>query len=186
MISIAALWLPIVLSAVAVFVVSSVVHMVFTYHRSDYHPLPGEAEILAAMRAQGVTPGLYNFPHCAEMKEMGSPEMLAKYEEGPVGLLTVMPSRPPAMGKYLAQWFVFCLVVGLFVAYLAGRTLAAGADPMHVFRVTATIAFLAYGVGELVDPIWKGAPWGATLKSVFDGLLYALATGAVFAWLWPA
>jgi hypothetical protein len=186
MISIVSLWLPIVLSAVAVFVVSSIVHMVLKYHQSDYRELPGEAEVLAAMREQGVDPGLYTFPHCAAMKEMGSPEMLAKYETGPVGILTVMPSGPPAMGKYLSQWLVFCLLVGVFVAYLASRTLVAGADPMHVFRVTATTAFMAYGMGELVGPIWKGATWGATLKSVFDGLLYGLATGAVFAWLWPA
>jgi len=26
------------------------------------------------------------------------------------------------MGKYLGQWFVYCLVVGFFVAYLTGRT----------------------------------------------------------------
>ena len=44
---------------------------------------------------------------------------------------------------------------------------------------------MAYGVGPLVDSIWKGQPWSATLKSVFDGLLYALVTAGVFGWLWP-
>lgn len=90
------------------------------------------------------------------------------------------------MGKYLGQWFLFCLLVSVFVAYLAGRTVAPGAETLHVFRVTSTMAFMAYGLGELVDSIWKGAPWGPTMKSVFDGFPYALATGAAFAALWPA
>jgi hypothetical protein len=186
MIPIVSLWLPILLSAIAVFVVSSLIHMVFTYHRSDFRPLPEEAEVLAALREHGVTPGQYHFPHASTPKEMGTPEMMAKYEQGPVGLMTIMPSRPPAMPKALTQWFVFCLLVGVFVAYLAGRTVSAGADAMQVFRVTSTMAFMTYGLSELIDSIWEGAPWGSTLKSVFDGLLYALSTGGVFAWLWPA
>ena len=185
MIPILSLWLPILLAAVAVFVVSSIVHMVFTYHRKDFAPIPGEAEVMEAMRRQGLAPGQYVFPHCPTMKEMGSPEMLAKYEKGPVGILSVFPSGPPRMGRSLGLWFGFCLVVGVFVAYLAGRYVAPGTEFSEVLRFTATVAFMAFGVGELVDPIWKGGRWVSTTKSVFDGLLYSLTTGAVFAWLWP-
>jgi hypothetical protein len=184
-VSILALWLPIVVSAVLVFVVSSLVHMVFTYHRSDYRKLPNEAATLGALRGAGLAPGSYHFPHAPSMKEAGSPEMIAKFKEGPVGILTVIPSGPPAMPKLLGLWFVYCLVVGIFVAYLAGRTLAPGPPYLAVFRFAGTVAFMAYGVGPLVDSIWKGQRWGVTWKHVFDGLLYALVTAGAFGWLWP-
>lgn len=185
MIPILSLWLPIVLSAVAVFLVSSLVHMVLKYHQKDYSALPGEPEVLEAMRRQKVPPGQYSFPHCASMKEMGSPEMVAKYEKGPVGLLTVLPDGPPAMGKALGLWFAFCLAVGVFVAYLAGRFVAPGMEYLEVFRFTGTVAFMAYGVGEITNSIWRGQRWSTTWKSLFDGLLYSLVTAGCFAWLWP-
>ncbi|HEX5758700.1 MAG TPA: hypothetical protein VF121_05860 [Thermoanaerobaculia bacterium] len=186
MIPILELWLPIVVSAVLVFVVSSLLHTLLTYHRRTYKPLPNETETLEALRRAGLTPGFYFFPYAAGSKEMGSPEMQEKYRQGPVGSLTVMPNGPPAMGKHLALWLGFLLLVGIFVAYLAGRTLAPGTEYLEVFRLAGTTAFLAYGVGQLVDSIWKGMPWRNTLIAVADGLVYSLLTAGVFGWLWPA
>jgi hypothetical protein len=184
MVSIPALWLPILVAAVLVFVVSSLVHMVLGYHRSDYRKLPNEDEVTAVLRGASLSPGLYHFPHCSH-KEMGTPEMIAKFKRGPVGLLTVMPSAAPAMPKFLGQWFGYCLLVSVFVAYLAGRTLAPGTPYLEVFRVAGTGAFLAYGLSEIVGSIWRGQLWGVTLKNLFDGLLYALVTAGAFGWLWP-
>lgn len=186
MVPISSLWLPILASAVFVFLVSSVLHMVLKYHNTDYRQLPKEGELLAAMRGAGVSPGLYHFPYCASPKEMGTDEMVEKFKQGPVGLLTVMPSGPMAMGKYLVQWFVYSVLVSVFVAYLAGRTLGPGAEYLMVFRVAGTAGFMTYGLSCLVDSIWKGAPWGATFKGVFDGLLYGLVTAGAFGWLWPS
>lgn len=186
MVSLTALWLPIVVAAVIVFVASALSHMVLKLHKNDYSQLPAEADVLAAMRQAGVGVGNYHFPYCADMKEMGSPEMLKKLGEGPVGLMHVFPSGPPAMGKYLVRWFVFCLVVGVFAAYLAGRTLAPGTDYLAVFQVAGTAAFLAYGLGELVNWIWRGQSAGTTVKAMVEGLVYGLLTGGVFGWLWPA
>ena len=45
MLTLASLWLPIVLAAVAVFVVSSLIHMVFRWHASDYRKLSNEDEV---------------------------------------------------------------------------------------------------------------------------------------------
>jgi hypothetical protein len=185
MVPILSLWLPIVVAAVLVFAVSSIVHMALTYHRSDYRQLPKEDEVRAALRAAGLAPGQYHFPYCASTKEMSSPAMLDKYREGPVGMLTVMPSGAPPMGKLLGLWFAFSLVVGVFVAYLAGRTLPAGTEYLQVFRVAGTTAFMAYGVAQLADSIWHGQSWGTTVKMIFDGLLYALVTAGAFGWLWP-
>lgn len=179
-----ALWLPIVLSAVIVFVASSIIHMVLGYHRSDYKRLPDEDKISAVLRAANLPRGLYHFPFCTH-KEMNSPEMQEKYKQGPVGFMTIYGAGRPPMGKFLGQWFGFCLVISIFVAYLAGRTLAPGTDYLHVFRVAGTAAFMAYGLSRISDGIWKGQGWGMTLKEILDGLIYGLLTAGTFGWLWP-
>jgi len=184
MVPLAALWLPIVLSAVIVFVASSIMHMVLPYHRSDYNQLPDEDKIRGTLRAANLKRGLYVFPFTTN-KDMKSPAICEKYKEGPVGLLTIVPSGPPAMPKFLGQWFVFCLVVGFFTAYLTAHTVASGANYLVVFRVAGCAAFMAYGLGLLIDSIWKGQPWSNTLKHAFDGLVYGLLTAGVFGWLWP-
>ena len=184
MVPLTALWLPILLAAVIVFVASSIMHMLLPYHRSDYQKLPDEDKLLAALRAAGLKRGLYIFPFGTH-KEMKSPAMIEKYKQGPVGMMTVFPSGPPAMPKFLAMWFVYCLVIGFFVAYLTGRTVAPGAQYLVVFRVAGTAAFLAYGVGQLVNSIWAGQPWSVTIKHFIDGLVFGLLTAGTFGWLWP-
>jgi hypothetical protein len=179
------LWLPILLSAVFVFIASSIIHMVIGWHRSDYKKLPNEDQVLAAMRAETLAPGLYTFPHSASMKEMGTPEMQEKLKKGPVGTITIIPSGMPSMGKYLFSWFVFCLFISFVVAYLTGRVMQPGDSYLAVFRVAGTAAFLGYSAGEAVSSIWKGQRWGATIKHMFDGLIYALLTAGTFGWLWP-
>ena len=185
MVPISALWLPILLSAVIVFVASSILHMVLPFHRSDYRKLPDEEKVLDALRAAGVTPGpAYHFPHTTH-KDMKSAEVAEKFKRGPVGLINVIPSGPPAMGKYLGLWFVYCVVMSIFVAYLTGRTRVPGTQYLEVFHVAGATAFIGYGVGQLQDSIWKGQTWGVTFKHVVDGLIYALLTAGTFGWLWP-
>jgi hypothetical protein len=179
-----ALWLPIVLSAVIVFVASSLIHMVLPYHRSDYKKLPDEEKVLAGLRGANLARGLYVFPFCTH-KEMKSPESIAKYNQGPVGMMTVFPSGPPVMPKFLGQWFGYCLVISFFVAYLTAHTVPAGTYYLAVFRVVGTAAFLAYGLGSISNGIWRGQPWSVVIKEVFDGLVYALLTAGTFGWLWP-
>ena len=184
MVPLAALWLPIVLSAVIVFVASSIMHTVLQYHQTDIQKLPDEDKILAALRTAPLKRGLYTLPYCTH-KDMKTPAVMEKFKQGPVGMLTVFPSGPPAIPKLLGMWFVFCLLVGFFVAYLTGHTVAAGAPYPAVFRVAGTAAFLGYGLGHVSDGIWKGQPWDMTIKEVLDGLLYGLLTAGTFGWLWP-
>jgi len=184
MVPLTALWLPILLAAVIVFAASFIMHMVLPYHKGDYQKLPDEDKLLAALRAAGLKRGLYVFPFCTP-KEMKSPAMIEKYNQGPVGMMTVFPSGPPAMPKFLTMWFIYCLVIGLFVAYLTGHTVAPGARYLVVFRVAGTAAFLGYGLGNLSNGIWKGQTWSVTFKEVIDGLVYGLLTAGTFGWLWP-
>ena len=113
-VSLGALWLPIVLSAVLVFAASSIIHMVLGYHQRDYTPLPNEDAVRAAIRSGNPPPKQYIFPYCANPKEMSSPEMQRKYVEGPVGVLNLRAAGVPGMGASLGQWFVFTLVVSFF------------------------------------------------------------------------
>jgi len=186
MVQIWALWLPIVLSAVVVFLASSVLHMVLKYHQSDYQQLPGEAEVMGAMRKAGVAPGDYHFPYATNLKDAGSPEMMEKFKQGPVGTMIVRPSGPPTMGKALTQWFIYCLVISFFLAYVASRTLDPGAHYLAVFRIVGTVGFMAYAAALVSESIWTGRAWSTTLKNVFDGFVYATLTAGVFGWLWPA
>lgn len=185
-ISLALLWLPILLSAVFVFIASSLVHMVLKWHMPDYRGFSNEDEVLAAIRKGNPTPGIHMLPYCKDMKDMGSPEMLAKFRQGPTGKFILRAGCEPGMGKPLAQWFVLCLVISLLCAMLASHSLVAGAPFQQVFCVIGTAAFMAYGFGAFIQGIWWGQPWGAVAKDAIDGVIYALVTGATFAWLWPA
>jgi hypothetical protein len=184
MVFLTALWLPIVLSAVIVFIASSILHMVFKYHQSDCHRLDNEDQTLAALRTAGLKPGYYHFPYTTH-QDMKSPAVQEKFKQGPVGIMTILPSGPPAMGKYLGSWFGYCLVIGLFTAYLLFQTLSKGAPYLLVFRCAGIAAFMAYGLGPLANSIWKGQPWSMTLKEVFDGLIYGSLVAGTFGWLWP-
>lgn len=182
MVGFSALWIPIVLSAVIVFVASSILHMVLPYHRSDYRKLPNEDAAAVALR--GTTPGMYILPYCTH-QEMNSSAVQQKLRAGPVGTVLLRRTGPINLGKFLGQWFVFCLIVGFFTAYVAGRTLAPGAHCLVVFRVVGTAAFMANGLANLTNGIWKGEPWGVVTKEVIDGLIYGLLTAGTFGWLWP-
>ncbi len=183
MVSLGSLWLPILLSAVFVFIASAIIHMVLKYHNRDYTRLPNEDAVRGAMR--GSKPAQYIIPYCSEMNQMKTPEMQQKYTEGPVAVISVMQSGVPNMGKSLTQWFIFSLAVSLFLAYLAAHAIPAGAPYLQVFRIVGAAGFLAYGASQVQQSIWWGKPWRNTWKDVFDGLVYGLVTAGTFGWLWP-
>jgi hypothetical protein len=184
MVPLTALWLAILLSAVFVFVASSIIHMLLPDHRSDYRQLPDEDRILAALRPARLKRALYVFPFGTH-QDMKSPVQMEKQKQGPVGCMTAAPHGPPAMPKFLIQWFVFCLPIGFFVAYLTGHSVASGANDREGFRVAGTAAFLIYGLGQLSSGIWKCRTRSSTIKEVLDGLVYGLLTASTFGWLWP-
>src|SRR2546421_4172230 len=185
MIPLTALWLPILVSAVIAFFASFIMHMLLAYHKSDYRKLPDEDCVTDALRSAGVKRGpAYFFPYFS-FKEMKSAPVIEKMKRGPVGLLTVLPSGPPAMGKNLVQWFVYCIVISVFAAYLASRTLTPGAGSLEVFRVIGTVAFLGYGAAHAQESIWFGRSWVVTFKHIFDSVIYAVLTAGTFGLLWP-
>lgn len=185
MVSIASLWLPILLSAVFVFFLSWLIHMLLPYHRTDYRKLPAEAEVQEALRRFDIAPGDYMLPCPEGPRGMRSPEYIQRRDRGPVAVMTVMKSGPFNMGKYLVQWLVYCLVVGTFAAYITSRALPAGSPYLKVFRFAGATAFIAYAVALWQDSIWYQRAWSTTVKYTFDGLVYGLVTAGTFGWLWP-
>lgn len=184
-VTLAQLWLPILLAAVFVFVVSSVIHMATPMHKGDHGKLPDEDAVLEALRKAGVRPGSYMFPCAGSMKEMSSPEMLEKQRRGPVGWLTAIPNGPVPIGRSLVQWFVYSLVIAFFAAYVGTQALSQAATYHQVFRLTGTVAILGFAFSNVDASIWKGVRWSVTTRFVLDGIVYGLVTAGTFGWLWP-
>jgi hypothetical protein len=185
MVPLLSLWLPILVSAVIVFVVSSIIHMFLKYHDSDFAKLPDEDAFRSAVRPLNLPPGQYVVPHETDQKKRQSDEFKEKCEGGPVAFVTVLPNEIPKMGRALVQWFVYAVVVGIFAAYIAGRAVPPGGDYLEVFRFAGCTAFVGYSLALLQGSIWFSRSWSVTLKSVVDGLIYGLLTGGTFGWLWP-
>ena len=185
MVGLSALWLPILLSAVIVFVVSSIIHMASPWHKGDYLKMPSEDKAMDALRPLAIPPGDYMVPRPSSMQEMRSPEFVEKMNKGPVLMLTVMPNGSAAMTKSLVLWFVYSAVVGLFAAYVASRALPVGAPQARVFQLVGVTAFVGYSVALWQMSIWYRRALGTTIRATIDGLIYALLTAGIFAWLWP-
>jgi hypothetical protein len=185
MVPISALLLPILLSAVIVFVASSIIHMFLPYHRSDYGRIPEEESVMGELRRAAVAPGDYMLPYAATPKDMSDPAYLQRREQGPVALITIADPGRLSMGPMLAIWFIYILFVSVLVAYLTGRTHSPGAEYLSVFRIAGTTAFAAYVLALWPQSIWFHRPWSTTLKSSFDGVVYALLTAGAFGALWP-
>jgi len=184
MVPILSLLAPVLVAAVLVFLASFILHMVLPYHRSDFRRVESEDALMESLRKLGVGPGNYMMPYAASPSAMKDPAFLEKKKRGPVAVLTVM--RDPSMGMSLAQWFVYCVMVSVFAAYIAGRALGPGAEYLEVFRFSGAAAFGAYGLALWQNSIWYKIAWSTTLKSNIDSLIYGLLTGGAFGWLWPA
>ncbi|UCG87256.1 MAG: hypothetical protein JSW71_01550 [Gemmatimonadota bacterium] len=185
MIAIASLWPAILLSAAVVWIAAMVVWTVLPHHQSDYRGFPDEEAVRTAL-GRALAPGQYNIPHIPSREDANKPDVRQKFDEGPIGFMTVLPRGLPSTVKGLVLSFVFYLLIGCAVAYVCTRTIPPGADYLAVFRISGTVAWLAYGTAVVPDAIWFGRPWSAIGKQLLDALLLGGLTGGVFGWLWPS
>jgi hypothetical protein len=185
MVPLTSLWVPILVSAVFVFLASFVFHMVLTYHRGDYGKVPSEDQVMDALRKFAIPPGDYFLPNAGSPAAMKTPEYKKKVEAGPLVVMTVMGRDGYAMGKRLLLWFLYSVAVSIIAGYVAGRALGPQAGYRTVFRFVGTVAFACYAVGLWQNSIWYARKWSTTMKSTFDGLVYAMLTAGTFGWLWP-
>jgi hypothetical protein len=180
-----ALWLPILLSSVIVFVLSSIIHMASPWHKSDFPKMANEDQVMDALRPLSIPPGDYLVPRASSMADMKSAAFKAKFARGPVILMTVMPGGDMAMGGNMAMWFVYVLVVGILTAYVAAHALLPGAPYRAVFRFAGLVSFMAYAMALWPFSIWYKRAWNLTIKFTVDALIYGLFTAGTFGWLWP-
>lgn len=181
----ATLWIPILLSAILVFVISSLIHMLLKYHQNDFKKLPNEDAVMEALRKFEIPEGDYLIPCAGSAKAMKSPEYIDKMTKGPVAVVTFIKPGVPTMTKNLILWFLYIVVVNIFAAYIADRAVGPGGQYLRVFRFVGCTAFIGHSLALLQNSIWYKRNWGATIKSIFDGLIYALVTAGTFGWLWP-
>jgi hypothetical protein len=184
MVSVLSLLLPIGLSAVFVFIASSVIHMVIGWHKNDLKKVPNEDAVMNALRPFNLAVGNYGLPKPDSMKDMNSPEFKAKYKAGPVAFLTIR-SSDFSMGATMVQWFIYSIVVSVFAGYIAGVAFGPGTEYLRIMQVAGCVAFTGYGLAQAHDSIWWGRSWAWTLRNMADSLLYGLLTGGTFGWLWP-
>lgn len=181
-----ALWLPILVSSVIVFIASSVIHMALSFwHAGDYVAVPDQDKFRDLVRPLNVPPGDYMVPRPLNMKDWRTPEFQEKMKQGPVMMMTVLPNGPANMAKNLSQWFVYIVVVGIFAAYIASRALPVGAHYLKVFRFVGCTAFIGYSMALWQMHVWYRRSLSTTIKSTIDGLIYGLLTAGAFGWLWP-
>lgn len=185
MVSIGELWQAILVAAILVFVASTALHMLPTWHRKDYPKLANEDALLEALRPLQLAPGDYMAPRPADSDEMKSPAFAAKLARGPIVVLTVSRQGQVGMGKNLLQWFLFTVVVGIFVAYVAGRALGPEASYLRVHQIAGSVAFGCYAFASWPMSIWYYRSWGNAAKETADALIYGMLTGGAFGWLWP-
>jgi len=179
------LLLPIVVSAVAVFVLTMIIHMT-PWHRSDHIKLPDEDGVMQALRPFNIPPNDYVVPHPGTGEYMKSKEYDAKRAAGPVMIVTVAPSGPWKIGQMMGMWFLFAVVVSASVACVVGTIVPPGGHTHAVFHYAAVITFLTYAMGAVQLSIWYNRKWSTTFKNAVDSLLYALATAWIFSMMWPA
>ena len=180
-----ALWLPILVSAVLVFVASSLIHMASPWHKTDYPKLANEQQVMDALRPLAIPPGDYFVPRPSSREEMRSSAFAERVKQGPVVVFTVMPNETMSMGRNLVLWFVYCIVVSGLAAYIAGHALPPGTPYRQVFRFAGATAFIGYTAALWQMSIWYRRAWTATIKATVDGLIYASLTAGTFGWLWP-
>jgi len=178
------LWLPIILTAVALFLCSFLAWAVLPHHKGDQSAPPDEEAMIKAVRGLGLKPGRYIFPFCQDGKQMKDPEFIRKMEEGPMGMINVWPKMN--MGKNMAFTFLTFLAATVLIPYLARAVLPNGAEFGRVYQVVGTAGVLTWCFSFIPNMIWFNGGARAIVMCVIDGLVYGLVTGAIFAFCWPA
>ncbi len=185
MVDLLQLWLPILLSAVVVFIASALAWTVLPHHRADFKPVPDQKKFDEALASLGIKPGLYMFPYSADPKAMKEPAFVERWKAGPNGTLNVWANWG-SMGRNMALSFVFYLVTSIFVAYVCTLGLVQGDSYLRVFQLAGTTAIMAYCFGSIPKDIWFNTPPRAVITCVIDGIIFGLLTASVFGWLWPS
>ena len=180
-----ALWLPILVSTVFVFILNFILYMVLPHHRTDFDRIEDEERFSGELKSHDLKRGFYAFPFAGSPVDAKDPEYQQRVETGPVGFLLIGPNRMSPSPKQLVQQLVYIAALITVVAYIAGQALAPGTEYLKVFQIVGASTFVAFAGAHFVWPIWYYHKWSVAVKSAFDALVSSLAVAGVFGWLWP-
>jgi len=185
MVNLPELWLVILIATVVVFFASAIMWMFMPHHHKDIQFLEDkESGYIEAVQSLDIKPGLYMYPGC-DHKDSKNPEVMERWNAGPWGVLTIYEGKPN-FAMNLIKTFAAFLVITIFVAYITGISVGPGAQYLHVFRVAGATAVLGHCMGGLCGSFFQGKPTRFIITDFIDGVVYALLTAGIFAWLWPA
>lgn len=177
------LWLPILLSAAAVWLISLVFGMALPHHKQDWIGLSDEDGFMDFIRRNGIKPGNYLFPDFRTREALKSAKVEKALNEGPVGHLSVWRT-PVTMGDKMVGAFIVHLVVATLIAYLTRIALPGAAPFAKVFQIAGTAGILAYSFSFIPNALWFGAYKRTIVASIIDGIICGLVIGVIFAWRW--
>jgi hypothetical protein len=180
----AQLWLPIVLSAVVVWVLSFLFWAVLPFHHKDWKTLPDEAAVTGFIRGAGIAPGNYAFPNCTSAAQKKDPEFQKKWKEGPSGTLAVWPTNL-SMPRNMLLTFLVYLVIGVFIGYIGANAFTGPISQKQIFQVLGAAGVAAYSFSFVPNQIWFNHTPSAIVRNIIEGVIYGLATGLIFALMWP-
>jgi len=193
MVALSSLWFAIAVTSIVIFFASAIMWMLLPHHKKDIQFInctdadkeaDKEAAFIDAVNAAALKPGMYMYPGC-DAKDYKSDEGKARYNNGPWGTLTIYPGKPN-FPMNLLKTFITFFVITLFVAYITGLSVGAGADYMQVFRVSGAAAMLGHCMGGITSDFFMGKPSRLIITELFDKVVYALLTAGMFASMWPA
>ncbi len=184
-VSVLDLWLAIIVAGVLSWIASALIHMLLKYHNADYKPLPNEEDVSKVLSEKSPSPSLYTLPYCKDMKAMGEESIQKKFNDGPVAMVTILPTGMPPMGKLLTQQILFFIFGSFLIGYLASISIGLNTDTIAVFRHVFVASFLTYGWAQIPYSIWMGQPWSNCARYLLDAMIYAAVTAGTFFLLWP-
>lgn len=173
------LWLPIVATGLATHILSTLAWTVLPHHRPEWQKLPNEDEFHGSLAGK-VPAGQYVFPFAQDNQTVKS-EAYQRKAGSCSGMLIIWPS-PTNMAKAIGLTFTSFLIVAFVIGYLASLGLARGAEFLKVLQFVSTAGLLAHLSAKFPFVFWFRRK---IAMDVLDGAVYALATGLIFAALWP-
>jgi hypothetical protein len=181
----------IVLAALAggvlVFIVSGILHSSTHLGEVGIRSIPKEDLVLLTMRNSIPEPGFYYFPApnlspmSKEQKEAEQSKYLAKFKQGPTGILIYKPGGEDLnFGKLLVIQFLIGLIAAFIAAWILGATVSATTYGTRVM-IVVLIGLFAEIYIDLPYWNWYGFPMNYTIGHLLGGILSWAVAGLAMA-----
>lgn len=175
------LWLPIVVSGFATHILSTIAWMLLPHHKPEWKQLPVEDEFLEWISERKVPADQYMIPFAQSPDQMNSDAYLQK--QGKCKGMMVIWETPPNIAKAVGLTLAFFFIAAFVIGYLASLALLPGESFSRVIQFVTTVGLLAHCAAKFPHVFWFRR---RIAMEVLDGVVYAFATGLIFALLWPA